>query len=77
MSLIKEGGLTRPEYRFKLRAKIAEAQFRTLTDFSRILGINVSQVSRVVSGWEWPSPKLQQDMAKALHVSFEEFQGLL
>jgi len=65
----------KPKYRYQLRAKISEAGFRTITQYSKVCGLNISQVSKVVSGRELPTPRVSYSMANKLGVSVEEFAG--
>ena len=66
-----------PKYRYFLRAKIHEAGYRTLTEFSQNLGVDLSRISRICSGWEIPSLSLSQNMAKELGITPKEFHGIL
>ncbi|MFC1532889.1 helix-turn-helix domain-containing protein [Thermodesulfobacteriota bacterium] len=66
-----------PDYRFQLRSQIAAAGFRTITEFSKAVGVDVSRISRIVSGWEYPSPKLARAMADALSITPKELKELL
>ena len=67
----------RPPYRYLLRARIAESKFRTLSQFSREVGVNASRLSRIVGGWEFPSSALALSIADALNISPEHLKELL
>jgi len=67
----------RPPYRFALKSRIIDAGYKTLTDFSKDLNTDLSTISRVVSGWELPSPKLQKDITKVLCITLRELNDLL
>ena len=65
-----------PRYNYKLRAKISESGFRTISGFSDTVGVNISRMSRVVSGWELPGLRLSKKMSKELGLSIEELGDL-
>ena len=65
-----------PKYRYRLRGKISEAGFRTISKYSEAVGVNVARMSRVVSGWELPSLKLSHSMAEKLELTIDEFGEL-
>lgn len=67
----------KPKYRFALRAKIHEAGYRTLTEFSQAVGTNLPLVSKICSGWELPSVPLSRKMAKKLGITLREFERIL
>jgi hypothetical protein len=48
-----------------------------MTQFSGQVGTNVSRVSRIVGGWEYPSEALARSMANTLKMSTDEFEKLL
>ena len=64
-------------YRYKLKGKIHSSGFRTLTEFSERINVDVSRLSRVCSGWEIPSPGLKEKMAKGLEITSQELKALL
>lgn len=66
-----------PEYRIQLKARIFTAGYRTMTEFSKKVGVDISRVSRIIGGWENPSAKLAESMAKTLNLSPAEFKELL
>ena len=70
-------GTSRPLYRFAFRAEIHRAGFQTITEFCEKVPVDPSRVSRILQGWEMPSPKLQRAMAKTLGVTVREFSALL
>lgn len=67
----------KPKYRFQLRAKIAEAGFRTISEYSGAVGVNIARISRIISGWEIPGVDLSKRMSQELGMSLDEFAGLL
>jgi hypothetical protein len=66
-----------PKYRFRLKARIAEAGFRTMKDFAAAVGSDASRVSRIVGGYEFPSAKLASTMAEVLKVSHDDLKQML
>lgn len=66
-----------PIYRFELRGRIATAGFRTLHDFGKAIGVGSPKISRIICGWELPSPKVRAVMAEKLNLSIDEFVSLL
>ncbi len=66
-----------PRYRFKLKAKMLEAGFKTQDGFHRTTGIDRAIVSRVINGFQIPEPRLQSKMADALGVTLVELRELL
>ncbi len=67
----------KPKYRYSLRAKIHEAGYRTLTEFSKHVGVDTGRISRICSGWEIPSPGLCEKMVSSLGVTVRELKALL
>lgn len=66
-----------PKYRYALRARIHQAGYRSLTEFSRELGVNVSRISRICSGWELPSRALSRKIAEELGMTMRELKDVL
>ena len=66
-----------PKFRFKLKARIIEVGYRSLTEFSVKVPMDLALTSRIVNGWVYPSPRLAQKMADLLGLSIREFQDLL
>ena len=66
-----------PPYRFALKARIIESGFKTLSEFSRDINYDLGRISRVVSGWEVPSPALQKAISRGLNISVSELRRLL
>lgn len=66
-----------PQYRFALRGKIHGAGYKSLSEFAEQIGVTASRISRVVSGWEWPSPTVEREMAQTLGMTLREFKELL
>jgi plasmid maintenance system antidote protein VapI len=67
----------RPPYRYKLRARLAERGYRTQRELAEAIGLRPDRISRVISGWEIPSPELARRMADRLGMTLEELRSLL
>ncbi|MBW2610348.1 MAG: helix-turn-helix transcriptional regulator [Deltaproteobacteria bacterium] len=72
-----EQNLITPKYRFKLKAYIIRAGFRNLSEFAEVIGVDVSRISRVCSGWELPAPRLAKKMANGMGINLKELRELL
>lgn len=66
-----------PRFRYDLKARIIQVGHRTLTDFSRETGVDLARISKIVSGWELPGPRLQRAMAGCLGITLGELKELL
>ncbi len=66
-----------PKFRYALKAEIIKAGYRTLTDFSTEIGVDLARISKIVSGWELPGPHLQRTMAECLGITLTELKELL
>lgn len=66
-----------PEYRFALRGKIHERGFKKLQDFAAEIGVNKSTISRVLNGWEFPCPSIQDKFSKRLDLTDTELMEML
>jgi len=66
-----------PKYRYGLRAKIHESGFRTLTEFSKDVGVNIARISRICSGLELPSVDLSRSMSSKLKITLSDLHSLL
>ena len=66
-----------PRFRFRLKAKIIESGYETLTDFSKKTGIDVARISKIVRGWEVPGHHIQRIMAQRLGITLSELKELL
>ena len=66
----------KPKYRFSLKARVHEAGFKTNTEFSKEVGVDLAIVSRVINGWTLPSPTTARKMAAALNMTPREFARL-
>jgi hypothetical protein len=64
-------------YRFQLRGQIHLRGFRTLTEFAEAVGSHVSVISKVVNGWEFPKPELENSIAERLGMSVESLREML
>ena len=66
----------KPEYRYQLKSMIHAAGYKTATDFSKEIGVDLAIVSRVINGWTLPSPTTARKMAAALNITPREFARL-
>ena len=66
-----------PTFRYVLKARIYEAGFKTMGLFADRIGIDLSKISRIVNGWEIPSPKIQQKISEELDITVKELRELL
>ncbi|MBN1228079.1 MAG: helix-turn-helix transcriptional regulator [Deltaproteobacteria bacterium] len=66
-----------PSFRYTLKGEIIKAGYRNVTDFSKNVGIDVSRLSQIIRGWQFPGPKLQRRIAKCLGITLQELKGLL
>jgi transcriptional regulator with XRE-family HTH domain len=66
-----------PVYRYALKGKIHAAGYRTMAEFGARIGLNLTQISRIVNGWELPTPSLQRKLASGLGISIREVKDLL
>jgi len=73
----KAKNIISPEYRYGLKARIIEAGHKNLTDFSKKMRVDLARISKVVSGYEFPGPKLQRKMAETLGITLSELKELL
>ena len=67
----------KPKYRGALKGKIHARGFKTIKGFSKKIDVDPTQISRVLNGWEFPSQRLQEKIAKSLEISMNEFVRLL
>ena len=65
--------MMQPKYRYRLPGRIHEAGFRTLTEFSKAVGVDLARISRICSGHDFPSQCLSHRMAEVIGVSLKEF----
>ena len=66
-----------PEYRFALKAQLAMAGYKTISEFADQAGVTPSRISRIVTGYEFPSMALQNRIARALGINTNELNRLL
>ena len=74
---MEETKTIRPRYRYGLRARITSSGFRSLTKFAGAAGVNITKISRAVTGWEIPNPGLQKKFRELLNLSASDFEKLL
>ena len=68
---------SKPTVRNKLKGEIYFHGFTRIKDFADATGAPANQITRVIRGWEYPSPRLQRKMAKALKMSMKQFVTVL
>ena len=66
-----------PRQRFALRAAIIEAGFLRYNHFARVIGIDQGYLSRVLSGFIFPSGRAQRLIANRLGMTLHELRRLL
>jgi len=66
-----------PSYRYTLKADIIRAGYRTMSEFADEIDASLTRLSRVIHGWEFPSPELQMRIAKGLGITIKQLRGLL
>ena len=66
-----------PSQRFALRAAIIEAGFLRYNHFAKAIGINQAYVNRVLTGFMFPSGRVQRLMARELGLNLSELRRLL
>ena len=64
-------------YRYKLRARITEAGYKSIVSFAKAAELPASRISRVVQGWEIPSPNFISRMADILGIDDAELEDLI
>jgi transcriptional regulator with XRE-family HTH domain len=67
----------KPQYRFKLKAEIVRCGYRTLSEFASEINCPQSILSRVVCGYELPSPSLANRIAEALGIDLKNLRELM
>jgi plasmid maintenance system antidote protein VapI len=77
MNKSKDADILKPKFSYGLKAKIISEGYWTLTEFSEKIGVSVSRVSRVVSGWELPGAELQKSIADTLGITLSDLAELL
>lgn len=70
-------GIAIPTVRYRLKARIFECGFKTFIEFSRRVEVHPTYLSRILNGWDFPSPTLQKRMAEELGLTFKEMRELL
>ena len=61
----------------KVKAQLAMAGYKTISEFACQVGVTPSRISRVVTGYEFPSVGLQNEMARALGINIKHLSRLL
>jgi len=64
-------------YRYALRGEIHSAGYRTLSEFSKATDVELSKISRIVNGWELPTPRLEKSIAAGLGMSISQLRKIL
>lgn len=67
----------RPDYRFRLRAKMAERGFKSQKEFAASAGADVSTINNIMNAWRFPGPVLQRKIARTLGLTISELGDLL
>jgi transcriptional regulator with XRE-family HTH domain len=63
--------------RFGLKSKIVGAGFKFYTDFAERIGVDLSRLSRITNGLEYPSKAVQKAICRELNLSLRELKTLL
>ena len=66
-----------PRFRYAFKARIIEAGYKIMGEFSEALGVKLSRISTIIQGWEIPGPSLQRKLAQKLGISLRELKGLI
>lgn len=66
-----------PSFRYGLKARIIEAGYRSMTEFASQIQVTDGRISRILNGWELPSPDVQKRITKRLSITLRELQTLL
>lgn len=77
MGSLKMKDIFQPKYINRLKAKIHEKGFKTLSEYCTEADVDISRVSRIITGWEIPSASLAEKMSKPLDFSIDDFSQLL
>lgn len=67
----------KPPRRYLLKAKIIEKGYWYDHDFALEIGVDRSNLNKVLNGFEFPSEKMQRKMTKALDLTLTELGALL
>ena len=76
-SKISETGTSTPLKRGKLKGRVFESGYETLTVFAEEVGIHRVYLSQVLNGITFPSPALQRRLAEKLGLTLRELRELL
>ena len=77
MPQVVENNNVIPEYRFALKAQLAMAGYKTISEFAHRAGVTPSRISRIVTGYEFPSVGLQNRIARVLGIDIKQLSRLL
>ena len=67
----------RLKYRFKLKARMLELEFKHQYEFAKKNGIDVGTLSRILSGREIPTPRIQNALCTGLGLTEKQLWELL
>jgi len=67
----------KPNYRYFLKARVHECGFKTIKGLAETMEADPNRISRIISGWEFPSAKLQIQIAKKLNLTLSELGKML
>ena len=70
-------GAVIPRYRHQLKGAIHSAGYQHIKEFCLRQGMSNSRLSRILGGWEWPSPRNQKALAEGLGVNIRDLQNYL
>ena len=66
-----------PIVRLRLKARVYEAGYPTFRELADELEIHHTMLSKVLNGHEFPSPRLQRNLAEQLGLTLRELKDLL
>ena len=66
-----------PSYRYTLKSEIIRAGYQNMTEFCSEIDASLPRLSRVIHGWEFPSPGLQRRIAAGLGITVKQLRALL
>jgi hypothetical protein len=74
-SILKES--TAPPYRYQLKSKMILSGYRTNCALAKQINNDPARISRILNGWEYPSPRMIQQLSQALGISVKDLVQLL
>jgi len=67
----------KPIYRYKLRGEIHSSGCRSLSEFAGRIGVDVSVISRICTGWVIPNEVEHQRIADGIGITIQKLDELL